>query len=127
MRFLSESPQLHGLTDTDKTLGESRLSEVRLSDMSLNEPHNLPCDSQKMSPIPCISSHSFLNDSLLASQIESDLQSVQSVSRLTQLGVITSHGSIVSLEELSNFLGELTFKSSKEGAEEVIKDLTEQV
>ena len=90
--------------------------------MSLNEPHNLPCDSQKMRPIP-------LNDSILASQIESDSQSVQSVSRLTQLGVgvITSQRSIVSLEELSYFLSELTLKSSKDGAEEEIKDLTEQV
>ena len=133
VRFLSESQHLLGLTDM--SLGESRLSEVtsfRLSDMSLNELHNLPHDSQKMSPIPHMSSCSPINDSQLTSQIERNeslnlkqgpLCDSQSVSRLTQPGAITPNRSIISLDELSNLLSEGTFKSSPEGTEEVIRDL----
>ena len=135
MRFLSESQQLLGLADF--FINESRLSEIasyRLTDLTAESPNPLlqyltnknnsmelgrgdPEESIKQSE-RFDSSQCPLQDSRFTPGRSTPNTSV-SRGHLNQ--------SIISLEELSNLLNEGSFKSDSSSAEQIMKELREQV
>jgi len=128
VRFLSESQQLLGLADF--SLNSSRLSEVvncRLTDLTTGSPNpllqyltnkNYSIEGGRGDP------EDSFNQSVALDISQGPLHQSRSTPNHSIIG---GNQSIISLEELSNLLNEGSFKNNSASAEEIMKELREQV